>query len=218
MKVSLHLETYKDTYNFLQINKKCLETTIALKRNPFYIDSTSIESFLNHFQIDTIYQLTITLHSLNYLSTITYIRYPIISPTLPWTKETMTLLFPKIQAITLYGDEFGFACIDNAKLFIQLDEIEGDCDMILQFLKKYSNDGKEYVNFPRKYLLKEYRGSNICLSKDELTVLKELRKLIPNTDMISIQVFLDEGFHSRKHIKLMKGLEWFIQSIDEKND
>ena len=218
MKVSLHFETYQDTYNFIQINKKCYETTLALKRNPFYFYHTSDISFLKHFSIDTMYSMSLTPKTVDLLSNITYLRYPTLSPNFPekLIDSLCQKICPKIQAISLQNDLFGKYCIKHAKLFEKLIEMKGDAEMILQFLNEYTDNGKEYVNFPKKYYISQCDGE-ILIPKDEtINTILQLRKTIPNSDEINFHVQFGECFHNRKEIKLLKRIDWHVKYMNSK--
>ena len=54
MKVSLYLPTYEDVVQFLNVNKKCLNSLEGLKVNPNFMNETSLTRFLEHFTPDTL--------------------------------------------------------------------------------------------------------------------------------------------------------------------
>ena len=200
-------ESHSDLYTFLQINKKCEGTLYALKKNPPFENEKSMKWFFTHFEVDTVDMTCMNWSDIDVLQSIQCIRNPELFHAYFKTiisKENIKELVKKTTRLRLkklideekekkIQNELNKLYITNAISFERLDSLDGDLLLIVSFLERYTNHGKEqYVKLPRKILIDSYDGEEIELKKIQIESLKQLEKLLPIHQDIQCDIILKE--------------------------
>ena len=155
--VALYFEQYSDIFSLIQVNSKCLEGVHTLKKTPRFHNDPSCESFLKHFSPDTLQLITPDERSKEMMDKVKMIRtsfYSAYKYNL-LTEEEIIKYIPKLTYIYFsVNDEDALKLsrlyIDNCQLFQNLQKIQGEINLIVEFLEKYTNNGKDKMfKFPK---------------------------------------------------------------------
>ncbi|EDR26263.1 hypothetical protein EDI_109500 [Entamoeba dispar SAW760] len=202
-----YFESKNDLENFMIINKKCFSTLFALKVNPLLRNDNDLYWTLNHFQIETIDLGEMPILSIELLMKTKRIRnpdfYPIIKNGL-LNESNASEIFKKVTHLKLYRkiEENQINDIKNmnnlilkyCNSFIHLNYLEGDLELILYFLTRYTNYGREkFIKIPSTLLVYSLNGNVIELKKNSIELIQKIESLIPTNQIINFYIVFDNS-------------------------
>ncbi|KAL7712248.1 B30.2/SPRY domain-containing protein [Entamoeba marina] len=199
MKVSFHLGTYEDIFNFMMVCKKAEDVIKSLKVNPFFKNTPSLQKFIKHFKVETIECHTTGYFSPNLYENVTYIRSPLWDDLKEEDKEIAIKLLSKISVLELFDslifdDNHNIVndfFVKEAIHFTNLKKIAGPIELMVKFFKNYTEKGEMmYVNFPNRIEINSTSGFLITLNKTFLDEMKILLSYIPNNGLTTIVVLV----------------------------
>ncbi|BFU19846.1 hypothetical protein, conserved domain containing [Entamoeba histolytica HM-1:IMSS] len=189
------------------INKKCLSTLFALRVNPLFRNDNDLCWLINHFQIETIDFGDIPISSIELLMKTKRIRnpnfYPIIKNGL-LNELNASEIFKKVTHLKLYKrteeDQINeMKNVNNLilkyyKSFIHLNYLEGDLELVLYFLSRYTNYGREkFIKIPSTLLIYSLNGNAIELKKSNIELIQKIESLIPDNQIINFYIIFDNN-------------------------
>ncbi|KAL7722331.1 F-box domain-containing protein [Entamoeba marina] len=230
MNVSLYFPLFEDVKNFIMVSKRCQESINALKTNPFFINEPSFLSFLQHFSVDTVNFCGKMFSGLKQpLLDAKLIKNPNIELLLSnqsITNDEIQQIIPKITYLTLNYDDVDFMFSmgsKNADIFInfatsfsRLYSLEGDIQLIYNFLYNYTSKGTDTnVNFPKRIVFTHFQNLPIQINTSFITLLNKIKSMIRSLDETVIHVIAE--FHCRD-IELMKslnGVRYYYETLSD---
>ena len=214
MKVSLYLPTYEDVVQFLNVNKKCLNSLDGLKVNPNFMNETSLTRFLEHFTPDTLRTI------MNYYNKEVFDQVKCLDIDLcddfinKVNDEELNQCINKITRISVHDDESSDWLIENALKFNHLRTIEGDINVIIKFLDNFTLHGEQKnVNFPR--LIKIVSQSNFAIEfNDELIQkINELKMYLPDQEVCRVVLLTNNHPENKELLKYLSGIEYYYRNV-----
>ncbi|KAL7717574.1 B30.2/SPRY domain-containing protein [Entamoeba marina] len=199
MKVSLHLQTFNDIINFMLVCKKAEVAVISLKVNPFLRNSTNHKKFLSHFKVDTIKCNEINWFDPVFYEKVKYIRSPLWDDLKNEDMVIAKKLLPKITVLNLYHsiirstdrNKVNNFFIKEATQFTNLEKIEGELDLLINFFKEYTQDGKiKYIKFPKQITIALIKNGLIFVNETFVNQMKQLLTYILNNGITEIDVIV----------------------------
>ncbi|KAL7715604.1 B30.2/SPRY domain-containing protein [Entamoeba marina] len=178
MNICLKFSSFKDIRRFVQVNKKCYESVVMLKVNPFFNYFSSIKKFCIHFKPTTINLANHQFFNSKLFSVVEYIKYPQFSSFIKNNRHDIRELIPKIKSFELFeNDEQTQFFIKNAHLFNNIQKIKGDLFQIIKFMKNFSNNGTvKNILYPK---VLQSEGINYSFSNSLIRSINELKSYIP---------------------------------------
>ncbi|ELP92850.1 hypothetical protein EIN_507510 [Entamoeba invadens IP1] len=216
MKIALNLNTYTDTYTFLLVSKRCLESLKMLHINPWYISVDNIRSFFRHFHPETVNCFYFDFFDLQIFSSVKNIRCPNFNSFVKTKKDEIRQILSKIYYIGLYieNDKYEPTCkffMDNAKHFNSLRKVRGDLKPVVEFFKLYTSNGTELnVHFP--YIIEIDSDPNLY-EDAELKLITKLKKYVPQNGFTEIVFMANEHRINKKSLEVFNGINYYYTSI-----
>ena len=216
MNVVLYFPSYSDVKRFLRINKKCKETVERLKITPLFTENTYVELFHKHFTTDTIDQRNIPIHNLSILKNATLIRnFDMVNEQIQQNKEFALEMVKKVHTLQLNGTSICTFAIENARHFENLYKIYGSLELIRNFLKNYTNNGKEkYISFPRLILITNYSYfTRLEVDEECIRIIEEIINYVKESDRTEIVAVFEKhpqmSYENQQLLKRLRGVTYF---------
>ncbi|ELP84350.1 hypothetical protein EIN_278300, partial [Entamoeba invadens IP1] len=202
LKVVMKFLTKEDLLTFMSVNHKCHETLKALKVNPKVINSPTIRWFFKHFSPDTFDSAFLDFEVERFIENVKFFRNVNLYYCYKdgrFNEKFCAQLFPKITRLTFYSFEdpvvmeMNKELIKNSKLFSSLYYLDGDLQLIAQFLENYTENGKEkYLHLPTFIVANTLNSLQIPNTYQTQKLIETIEANVPKNDCVNICICMYE--------------------------
>ncbi|ELP86201.1 hypothetical protein EIN_515310 [Entamoeba invadens IP1] len=147
MNVFLHLKTFSDVLNIINVNKKCKQSIEDLKVNPWLINSTEIEKYFNYF--------TPTTLNCNHLE----INEQIIQRAellknwyIPPDKKLKVFYISKMRNFNINFFSQNLV-VEVVNVIVKISRLECSPNFYYKFIKLFKKSNKNLTDFPRSVII-----------------------------------------------------------------
>ncbi|ELP86010.1 hypothetical protein EIN_234670, partial [Entamoeba invadens IP1] len=216
----------------LEMSKTALQ---SLKKSPVFCYESSAIWFVKHFTPDTFDFANRVMPVIQITDNVKILRFPNFLYDFSINIFDVKLLpdiLPKITSFYFGGSNIfpiNFRpklidnLIDNSQHFVHLKKLEGDIEIITNFIKRYTENGLKKEGPLKQIVLWSHKDQYIKLSKETFGFLFDIQKcLVPNkTNVYVICDFFEENlcFDDFKDlVKKFKNFKFYFKVIyDDKN-
>ncbi|KAL7715263.1 B30.2/SPRY domain-containing protein [Entamoeba marina] len=221
IQVTLHMCTYEELLDFIQVSSTCKSAVEALKVNPHFTNQESIYKFFQHFNPETVSCYLLDYYDKEVFTKAKCIKSPNFSNHLE-NKEEIEGYLDKITNLDLSNatnlsktNSLKFF-VENATKFTRLRKVEGDIDFIVKFFKQFTENGKhKQVNFPKRIIIDSTGGYAITLDQKVFNSIKKLKKYLPDLDTIyvALLVYSHPSSFSDENRRELYGIHYFYRIL-----